>query len=191
MARNSGVRSHRELAAVVQDDAGDTVAVHRVFLTDAGEKISETKVERRNLRAVKRTDGPKSAGTLYLRNTGAGPLCVVEGLETGLAVYASVELDVLVLLGPISHARRLPLGRQLIFCIEEDEPGSPAAEATRARIDDPPRHMFSGAQGTGKTTVARELPSTTAVHRCSPTRRLLGPVLRFSIDLADFPYTVD
>lgn len=122
------------LVAIVQDDAGDIVAVHRVFLTAGGEKLSAAEVERRQLRAVKRSDGPKSAGTLYLRNTGVGPLCVVEGLETGLAVHASVELDVLVLLGPFAHARRLPTGRKIIACIEEDAPGSPAAETTHKRI---------------------------------------------------------
>jgi hypothetical protein len=122
------------LAAIVTNAGGEIVATHRVFLTPAGTKIDDAEVERRKLRAVKRTDGPKSAGTLYLRNTGAGPLCVVEGLETGLAVYASVELDVLVLLGHFAHARRLPPGREIIACVEEDLSGSQAAETTRRRL---------------------------------------------------------
>ena len=100
---------------MVTDDNGVAVAVHRVFLTPAGQKIGKAEVEARGLRNAKRTDGPKSAGALVLGNSGVGPLLVAEGLETALAAHVSTGFDVLALLGPFSHCRALPAGRELIL----------------------------------------------------------------------------
>ena len=124
----------RALTGIVRDDTGAVVAVHRVFLTPDGQKLDPAELPARRLRAVKQTNGPKGLGSLILGDSGTGWLCVVEGLETGSAVHIATGLDVLVTLGTLTQAKRLPADRPLVFCVEDDAQGSPAARAAQARI---------------------------------------------------------
>jgi putative DNA primase/helicase len=84
---------------------------------------------------AKKTIGPVGKGAVRLPGAAHGPLCICEGLETGLTVWAATGYETYVLLGGMSRAADLaPAGRLLIICCDDDKIGSQAARAVKSAL---------------------------------------------------------
>ena len=79
--------------------------------------------------------GPVSLGVVRLPGRPTGPLCICEGAETGLSVWAATGYETWILLGGLKRAADIaPRGRRVVLCRDDDERTSPAAKVAKTAI---------------------------------------------------------
>jgi putative DNA primase/helicase len=84
---------------------------------------------------AKQSYGPVSRGVVRLPGRAVGPLCICEGAETGLSVWAATGHETWVLLGGLKRAADIaPRGRRVVLCRDDDNRTSPAAKVGKTAI---------------------------------------------------------
>lgn len=116
---------HHALVAIATDASGVVRAVQRIHLTKQDTKIDQAEVERRNLPAVKATNGTMAGVAVRLPGPADGPLLLCEGPETGLTAWSCTHHEVWVALGGIANLTP-PAGRQVVVCRDDDKRHTPA-----------------------------------------------------------------
>jgi len=111
---------YRALVAVATTADGTVQAVQRVHLGQDGGKVGADELQARNLRAVKITNGVGDGAAVRLPGDRAGPLLLVEGPETGLAVWASTGHETWIALGAIGKLQ--PPAGQRVVVVSDDNP---------------------------------------------------------------------
>ncbi|MGI4942655.1 MAG: DUF7146 domain-containing protein, partial [Janthinobacterium lividum] len=117
----------KALIVAATGDDGTIQSVQRVYLTDAGQKISNDELEARRLPAGKQTSGPPGGTAVRLPGDPSGPLLLCEGPETGLAAYVATGRETWIALGKVGKLTP-PTDRLLIVCRDDDrkkKPGQP------------------------------------------------------------------
>ncbi len=140
------VRFHprsRALIVAATLASGEVQAIQRVFVTPDGQKVGAEEIERRQLRAVKMTNGATEGAVVRLpaRTLGtrpSAPLLLVEGPETGLSTWISTGHECWIVCGGIratgDHAVPLQPGRRYVLCRDDDRRFSPADNALRKTV---------------------------------------------------------
>ena len=128
----------RSLIVTATNAGGEVRAVQRVFLTPDARKIEQDELERRNLRAVKQTNGDATgavvrlpARTLASDRAAAAPLLHAEGLETGLSAWVSSGHETWITIGSLRKIDGLPASRRHVICRDDDRRFSPADTVLR------------------------------------------------------------
>ena len=111
---------YRALVAVATTADGTVQAVQRVHLGQDGGKVGADELQARNLRAVKITNGVGDGAAVRLPGDRAGPLLLVEGPETGLAVWASTGHETWIALGAIGKLQ--PSAGRRVVVVSDDNP---------------------------------------------------------------------
>ena len=123
------------LLAVATLENGDVQAVQGVRLTPEGHKAQATPEQ-----PVKITNGRQEGALVRLpawRTVAHGPqpLLLAEGPENGLSVWASTGFETWLVFGVGMFAKaRLPAGRQVVLCRDDDMQHSPADKAVRKAV---------------------------------------------------------
>ena len=125
----------RAVICAVTDDAGELVAIQMIAVTSDGKKD-----ERRwpGKGGAKKSIGPIGRGALRFPGLESEELCLAEGPETGLTIWAATGHETHVLVGGLSRAARRLLdesgtpkawvkGRRIILCRDDDPRFSPAS----------------------------------------------------------------
>ena len=115
---------YRALLAVGTAADGTVQAVQRIHLAEDGQKIGAEEMRRRNLRAVKLTNGVLDGAAVRL--PGRLPVLAAEGPETALAAHAASGHAVLIALGALG---KLDLAGFTVLLTEDYPRHSPAAKA--------------------------------------------------------------
>ncbi len=128
----------RALIVAATLPSGEVQAVQRIFLTPDGRKVDGEELERRNLPAVKMTNGSMDGAAVRLpvRTLGArdsAPLCLAEGPETGISAWVSSGHETWLLCGGFTKAP-LEAGRRNVVCRDDDRRFSPADNALRKTV---------------------------------------------------------
>ena len=115
---------YRAVLAVGTAADGTVQAVQRIHLAEDGQKVGPEEMRRRDLRAVKMTNGVLDGAAMRL--PGTLPALAAEGPETGLAAHAVSGHAVLVALGALG---KLDLAGFTVLLTEDYPRHSPAAKA--------------------------------------------------------------
>jgi Bifunctional DNA primase/polymerase, N-terminal/Toprim domain len=121
----AAIRWHLGIQAIVcaaTADDGQVVAVQRIYLTTAAEKIGGDK--------AKMSLGSVSEGVVRLSGRADGPLLLAEGIETGLSVWRATGYETWVMFGSIAKAKP-PLDRVIIVCRDDDKHNAQSFNAIR------------------------------------------------------------
>lgn len=122
----------RAIICGVTDHSGQLVAIQKIAVTADGRKDTNRWLGKGG---AKTSLGPVSGGAVRLPGDATGPLCICEGLETALSVWAATGLETIVLLGGMRRADGMAQAeRKVIICRDDDRFGSPAAEAANQAI---------------------------------------------------------
>jgi putative DNA primase/helicase len=122
----------KAIICAVTDSAGELVAIQLIAVTSEGRKDVE-----RWQAGAKMSFGPVGKGVVRLPGAAHGPLCICEGIETGLTVWAATGNETWVLLGGMRRAAKVaPAGRRIIVCRDDDKINSPAANSVKAALRD-------------------------------------------------------
>jgi putative DNA primase/helicase len=112
---------HRAVLAVSTTPDGTVQAVQRIHLDTEGGKVGAEEMQRRQLKAVKITNGPQDGAAVRLPGDPAGPLLLAEGIETGMAAHASTGHETWIALGPIPKLTP-PAGRRVVVLSDDNPP---------------------------------------------------------------------
>ena len=82
---------------------------------------------------AKRSFGAISGAVTRLAGNAAGPILIAEGLETGLSLWAATGCETWITLGIVTLAKleKLPQGRTVVLCRDDDGHSSPPFNAVR------------------------------------------------------------
>ncbi len=117
------------MVAAVQGPDGAIVAIHRIYLSpDGGGKA--------DIAPVKMSLGPTKGGAIRL--CAIGPtLCIAEGIETGLSVFAATGIPTWAALSAVGMKElvlpKLRMAAEVIIAADGDEVGMEAAYVAAAR----------------------------------------------------------
>ena len=123
---------HRAVVAVATTADGTVQAVHRIHLDANSRKIGLEEQQVRGLRSVKVTNGPLDGAAVRLPGDPSGPLLLVEGPETGLAVYTATGFETWVALGSIGKLEP-PVGRVVVAIADDNPPAHDARHGQAAK----------------------------------------------------------
>jgi putative DNA primase/helicase len=116
------------IVCAVTSDARKVVAVQIIRVTRDGKKDD-------GRGRTKQSHGPVSRGVVRLPGRATGPLCICEGPETGLSVWAATGYETWILLGSLKRAAAVaPRGRRVVLCRDDDKRTSPAAKVGKTAI---------------------------------------------------------
>ncbi|MDI9846739.1 toprim domain-containing protein [Rhodoblastus sp. 17X3] len=122
----------RAIVCAVMDDTGQVVAIQKIAVTRDGTKDN---IRWLGKGGAKKSLGPIGSGAVRLPGETTGPLCICEGLETGLSVWAATGFETIVLLGGMGRAADLAqAGRKVIICRDDDKFGSSAAKTANKAV---------------------------------------------------------
>ena len=135
---HDAVRYHTKSRALVvastapetNDTAKGVTAIQRIYLDETGDaKRDETGQK------IKRSLGPRYKGALRLPGDKTS-LCLAEGPETGLSVWAATQNETWVALGQIAHIDidPVPLEIPIIICRDDDARNSQSRKSLRQQI---------------------------------------------------------
>jgi putative DNA primase/helicase len=133
--------SERAVICAVTDDAGELVAIQKIAVTAEGKKD-----QRRwpGKGGAKKSIGPVGRGALRFRGAAPEELCLAEGPETGLTIWAATGHETHSLVGGLGGAARHLLdedgtpkawarGRRIVLC-RDDDPSFSTASLTLKRV---------------------------------------------------------
>jgi len=132
----------RAIICAITDDAGEVVGVQKIAVTSDGRKDPDRWPTRGG---AKTTDGLIGRGAMRFPGLPNGPLCIAEGPETGLSVWAATGYETRVLAGSLIGAIRRLLaddvmpkesvkGRRIVLCRDDDARISPASKALKTAL---------------------------------------------------------
>jgi putative DNA primase/helicase len=126
------VRWSDETSALVVGSTvrGKVTQIQRIFLNQDGTpKLDE------DGNKIKRSLGPGEGGSVRFPGDENGPLCLAEGPETGLSVWHATRHETWVSLGGIrADLSGVPLDREIIVCLDDDEKNAPSKKGINGRI---------------------------------------------------------
>jgi putative DNA primase/helicase len=121
-------QNEHAIVCAVTSDARKVVAVQIIRVTRDGKKDN-------GRGPAKQSYGPVSLGVVRLPGRATGPLCICEGAETGLSVWAATGYETWILLGGLKRAAAIaPCDRRVILCRDDDKRTSPAAKVGKTAI---------------------------------------------------------
>ncbi|QGM96257.1 DUF7146 domain-containing protein [Methylocystis parvus] len=119
------------ICAVTKDD-GEVVAAQMIAVTPDGKKDVARWPDKGG---AKTSIGPVGNGAVRLPGPANGPVCICEGPETGLTIWAATGYETLILLGGLRRAERMaPAGRRVILCKDDDKRISPSGNSVRSAL---------------------------------------------------------
>lgn len=120
------------IVCAVTDMAGELVAIQLIAITSEGKKDPG-----RWQAGAKMSLGPVGKGVVRFPGAPDSPICICEGIETGLTVWAATRHETWVLLGGMRRAAEVaPAGRRIIVCRDDDKITSPAANSVKFALRD-------------------------------------------------------
>lgn len=132
----------RAVICAITDDAGEVVGVQKIAVTSDGRKDPNRWP---TAGGAKTTVGLIGRGAMRFPGPPNGPLCIAEGPETGLSVWAATGYETRVLAGSLIGAIRRLLaddvsprdsvkGRRIVLCRDDDPRISPASKALKSAL---------------------------------------------------------
>ena len=119
------IRYHRgDRAAVVAatDETGEIVGLQRIYLTSDGKNVKVGAPGK--LRNLKKSLGSLGGAAVRLPAIKPGPLCIAEGPETGLSVWAATGNETWIALGKSNiPSLTVPNGSTMVLLMDDDRPG--------------------------------------------------------------------
>ena len=132
------IRWHSEsqsVAVCATNNLGEIVAVQRIAVTSEGQKNNDDiwiKSSPGDKRA-KHSQGVVQEGALKLPGKSDGPICVAEGPETGLSIWAATGFETWIVLGGLRRVSNIaPHNRRIIICCDNSRDGSNTHKGAKA-----------------------------------------------------------
>lgn len=123
----------RAVVVVVTDADGEIVAAQTIAVTPDGKKDVGRWPDKGG---AKTSIGPVGKGAVRLEGADDGPVCICEGPETGLTIWAATGYETLILLGGLGRAENVvPAGRRVILCADDDARNSPGAKSVKRSLN--------------------------------------------------------
>lgn len=133
--------SERAVICAVTNDAGELVAIQKIAVTAEGKKDQRRWPGKGD---AKKSIGPVGRGALRFRGAESEELCLAEGPETGLTIWAAAGHETHSLVGGLGGAARHLLdedgtpkawarGRRIVLC-RDDDPSFSTASLTLKRV---------------------------------------------------------
>lgn len=121
-------RRNKSVVVSVTDHAGAFVGVQQIYL-----QLDATKDVINYPPNGKRSRGVINKGAVKLPGKPNGPICVAEGPETGLSIWAATGFETWIVLGGLRRVSNIaPHNRRIIICCDNSRDGSNTHKGAKA-----------------------------------------------------------